>query len=649
MLITTAAHNLVNVLDQSDSSGAAAATSQDAPVNNADSELSSLPTITTTTPRKTRSTKRISWEGDHKEASPQRPRRSNRGVAPKRLGESNDAESLTSQRVAQKRTPATQPPQPPPKRVSAGRKPLSNAANTLGKTRGLNTAKVVAKQTPKRLKPPAKPATPKSRVQPSPPTRSTTTGPIIPKLKSKLSKTPLKAMGKQVIQKRAIVPAVSSLPPPVKYKLHFATRWEHQILSDDDTKVFDTHTSWIEVMKLMDEPIHKYCRSNHIYNQIPYKIKAIITSARASRGSKENSTITLEHARAEPWCQVMDLVRLNYSNGLKDISIVIDSIWTPAGLEPPELPPITTPIIEPEAASTSRTGKRTEKSIMSSSKYQEARGVFWNEIIAFWACPSPINCKVKARLGIACWVHKGRHYEITYNMAPKWREAILSEGGNVRHPPRSIRRLIKREDEKLEAEHAQQQAAKQKAKVMPIQASPSVSQVFNFGSQQPLQPPAFEVPQTPRQKSHSPIPQELDSGAGWVAFWESVKHAVAGTRPEAWQAGLDRAMAALDADFWTLAMLFKATDAALEKVVPQTGLRMLIHEHLSKFISSHKQHQLATSQESNLGGTAPRIYSSDRINVSSDDSSEIDDSSDDKDLDTDPETEHQTQTSDGMI
>jgi hypothetical protein len=39
-------------------------------------------------------------------------------------------------------------------------------------------------------------------------------------------------------------------------------------------------------------------------------------------------------------------------------------------------------------------------------------------------------------------------------MALKWREAILSEGGNVRHPLRSIRRLIKRKDEKLEAEHA---------------------------------------------------------------------------------------------------------------------------------------------------------------------------------------------------
>jgi hypothetical protein len=79
-------------------------------------------------------------------------------------------------------------------------------------------------------------------------------------------------------------------------------------------------------MKLMDEPVHKYCRSNHIYNQIPYKIKAIITLARASWGLKENSTITFKHARAELWCQVMDLVRLNYSNGLKDISIVIDSI-----------------------------------------------------------------------------------------------------------------------------------------------------------------------------------------------------------------------------------------------------------------------------------------------------------------------------------
>jgi hypothetical protein len=52
-------------------------------------------------------------------------------------------------------------------------------------------------------------------------------------------------------------------------------------------------------------------------------------------------------------------------------------------------------------------------------------------------------------------------------------------------------------------------------------------------------------------------------------------------------------MAAPDADFWTLSMPFKATDATLEKVVSQTGLRMLIHEHLSKFILSYKEDRRA--------------------------------------------------------
>ena len=234
-------------------------------------------------------------------------------------------------------------------------------------------------------------------------------------------------------------------------------------------------------------------------------------------------------------------------------------------------------------------------------------------------------------------------------MVAKWREAIDIEGGSVRHLPRSIRRLIKREDEKPEAEDAQKQAAKQRNKHIPVQVSPAVSQVFNFGAHQQTPSQAINDPQTPRQKSTSPIPQELDSGAGWVAFWDSIKATVQGTRPEAWQAGLDRAMAALDADFWTLAMLFKATDATLEKVVPQTGLRMLIHEHLSKFISCHKRNQLALSQESNLGVNTLNFYSLTRVEISSDDSLVIDDSSDDKDLDTEPDDEQQTQTTDGMI
>lgn len=143
------------------------------------------------------------------------------------------------------------------------------------------------------------------------------------------------------------------------------TRWNHQIVSNDDTLVFDTNTSWIEVIKLMDQPINVLCRSNNITNQMPYKIRALISSARATRGPKETSSITLEHGRAQPWSQVIDLVCLNASDGHKDFSITINSVWTPAGLQPPE-PELAA---KPEASSTSRTGRRTKRSLLSTSKY----------------------------------------------------------------------------------------------------------------------------------------------------------------------------------------------------------------------------------------------------------------------------------------
>lgn len=97
-------------------------------------------------------------------------------------------------------------------------------------------------------------------------------------------------------------------------------------------------------------------------------------------------------------------------------------------------------------------------------------------------------------------------------------------------------------------------------------------------------------------------------------------------------------MAALDADFWTLAMLFKASTTELEKVVPQTGLRVLIHDHLSKFISLHKEDYSAASQEPNLGGNAPRLISLDGGFISS----EVISSADESLLDDD---ENQSDTS----
>jgi hypothetical protein len=48
------------------------------------------------------------------------------------------------------------------------------------------------------------------------------------------------------------------------------------------------------------------------------------------------SNIAPKYARAEPRNQAMDFVRLNYSDGFKDVIITIDSTWTPAGIDPPE-------------------------------------------------------------------------------------------------------------------------------------------------------------------------------------------------------------------------------------------------------------------------------------------------------------------------
>ncbi|KAG9640872.1 hypothetical protein KCV03_g10210, partial [Aureobasidium melanogenum] len=416
-------------------------------------------------------------------------------------------------------------------------------------------------------------------------------------------------------------------------------------LSNDDTLVRDSNTSWTEVMEQMDAPIHKYCAVNNITDYMPYKIRAITASARASC-AKEVSSITLEHANPEPWDQVLDLLQLNYTNGYKDITITIDSEWTVGGRAPPSPEPVPDTTLGPSC----QQDKRTQRSIAQSAAYQENRGVFWNEIETFWNCQRPLHCPIKARHGIACWVHKGRHNEISYSIAPRWREAIEQEGGSIRHPPMSIRRLIKANDELAQQREARKQAEKAKAKAsVPHQASPSVSQVFYIGSQGPPPPTPQEQAHTPRQKSTSPIPSELDNGEGWVAFWDSIKDAIQSTRPESWQAGLDRAMAALDADFRTLSMLFKATDTALEKVVPQTGLRLLIHTHLSKFISSHREGQVGPCRESNFGRTTPKKYSPARVNISSDDSNDNLESTDENELNSEPGGEQQDDTSDGLI
>ncbi|KAG9659198.1 hypothetical protein KCU64_g4012, partial [Aureobasidium melanogenum] len=174
------------------------------------------------------------------------------------------------------------------------------------------------------------------------------------KSKSKQYKGKEKATGTRSVQKSVVEQAISSPPAGIKFKLRFDTRWMGKTLSNDDTFVRDSNTSWIEVMKQMDAPIHKYCAVKNITDYMPYKIRAITALARASR-AKEVSSITLGHADPEPWDQVLDLLQLNHTNGYKDNTITIDSEWTVGGRAPHSVEPIPDTTLGPS----SQQGKRT--------------------------------------------------------------------------------------------------------------------------------------------------------------------------------------------------------------------------------------------------------------------------------------------------
>jgi hypothetical protein len=96
--------------------------------------------------------------------------RSMRGKAPVRLVDQQTLPEVIQRQVTTKRPTSTQPPQPPLRRVSAGRNPLSNAANTLGKKRTSNTSKKTKIQALAAKNRPAKPCN-----NPAPTTRHLTT------------------------------------------------------------------------------------------------------------------------------------------------------------------------------------------------------------------------------------------------------------------------------------------------------------------------------------------------------------------------------------------------------------------------------------------------------------------------------------------
>jgi hypothetical protein len=88
-----------------------------------------------------------------------------------------------------------------------------------------------------------------------------------------------------------------------------------------------------------------------------------------------------------------------------------------------------------------------------------------------------------------------------------------------------------------------------------------------------------------------PIPAELNTGANWEAFWDRLKQAYPN-----WSAGFDRVKVQLEQDYWNLRPVFQSSDKQLSRVIKQSGLRVVIHEELSKFVDAIKQaHRLSTS------------------------------------------------------
>jgi hypothetical protein len=104
----------------------------------------------------------IEVEAGPSNASTTIPTRSTCGKAPIRLVDQQTPPEAIPRRVTTKHYPSTQPPQPPQpplKGISAGRKPLSNATNTLGKKRTSSTSQKTKIQALASKSRPAKPST----------------------------------------------------------------------------------------------------------------------------------------------------------------------------------------------------------------------------------------------------------------------------------------------------------------------------------------------------------------------------------------------------------------------------------------------------------------------------------------------------------
>jgi len=179
-------------------------------------------------------------------------------------------------------------------------------------------------------------------------------------------------------------------------------------LPNHDTSLVDSNRTWAEVLKELDETVMPYLEGRGIALFYPWKIRAHINST-ASRGIRQSESVILARVEGtgERWKKAIDLIQFNARSGMKDLSAVIESIWTPDGREPePEArPAYELPQVLPSPQSAR--AARTQRTVEHNDNFMTNRAVFWDSIVEFWDCPTPLRCHVKLRRGLACFPYRG--------------------------------------------------------------------------------------------------------------------------------------------------------------------------------------------------------------------------------------------------
>ncbi|KAH0155238.1 hypothetical protein KCV03_g9461, partial [Aureobasidium melanogenum] len=309
---------------------------------------------------------------------------------------------------------------------------------------------------------------------PAPPTAYWGKRRHVTKPRSNLPKGHKTFSAKRVLSNSAAVttsPVAVAPPVPIPFKLQFDTRWGHRRISESDTSLADSNKTWAETLKEMDETVIPYLEGQGVALFYPWKIKALITSTGA-RGLRQTEAVILARVEGggERWKKAMDLVQFNARSGMKDLSLTVESIWTPDGREPePEAPPAyEAPATTPQPPQSSRNA-RSQRSVEQTTNFMAERAVFWDSIVEFWNCPTPLRCHIKLRRGLACFPHKGRHYEIVLAVASRWRDEVRAGRGTLEQPNKAIRDLIKRLHWSKEAELEKQP----QRRLNTVQGSPS--------------------------------------------------------------------------------------------------------------------------------------------------------------------------------